>query len=90
MELNYEGKHDVLTKVETQYQNLRDAMTFTNFLLESIKKTKPRLTHEALQRASLIQKNNQLQGKVDRLTADVKYDKELIRVLQNGTVKSEE
>ena len=54
MELNYEGKHDVLTKVETQYQNLRDAMTFTNFLLESIKKTKPRLTHEALQRASLI------------------------------------
>ena len=35
-ELHEEDKHDILTKVETQHENLREVLSYTEYLLGAI------------------------------------------------------
>ena len=90
IKLGEEQKHDILTQVETQHQNLKEVISYTNFLLDSVIKAKSNLSHETKLRATVVAKNDQLQGQLERLTTDVKHDKDFIKALLIGTRESED
>ena len=69
---------------------MKEVISYTNFLLDSVTKAKSNLSHEAKLRATVVAKNDQLQSQLDRLSTDVKHDKDFIKALLIGTRESED
>ena len=80
-ELHEEDKHDILTKVETQHESLKEVLSYTEYLLGVVKRVKHNLEKETFLRSSLAEKNGQLRCSLGKLSIDAKHDKEFIKAL---------